>query len=134
MSEYNRLVAENLSLRRNLVATATELKRLLAAVDQGLTPGDVGLAVQTVEDLNEHLRACPVNMCRQGHPEVRYSVGEECPACRLRRYPFHVYPGSEKMDLGPKGEPQVLCQSENQAKHMVTFWEYAGYYEEVQHG
>lgn len=83
MSEYNRLKLENLSLRRNLVATATDLKRLLAAVDQGLTLEDVGLAVRSVEDLNGHLRTCPPNMCREGHPEVRHSVGEECPACRL---------------------------------------------------
>jgi hypothetical protein len=153
-------------------------------------------------------------MCREGHLEVRYSVGEECPACRLavvkqqlkadldaplcgehaavwftarntlkpksgcvfcdyeRRlsdataklaewttpmscghpraalddsddsclacdektqtmsaYPFHVYPGSEKMDLGPKGEPQVLCQNRSQAEHMAKFWGEAGYVE-----
>jgi hypothetical protein len=47
------------------------------------------------------------------------------------RYPFHVYPGSEKLDLGPKGEPQALCRSREQAAHMAKAWGEFGYYEEV---
>ena len=41
---------------------------------------------------------------------------------------FAVYPGSERIDLGPK-RVAVICTSEDQAKHMVKFWAPYGYYE-----
>lgn len=44
-------------------------------------------------------------------------------------YPYSVYAGSERVDLGPKGEPQVLCKSLAQAMHMMKFWPGAGYVE-----
>lgn len=46
-------------------------------------------------------------------------------------YPFVVYPGSEHLDLGPKGAPQVLCRTREQADHMRKFWGEGGYVEEV---
>jgi hypothetical protein len=85
MSEYNRLVLEASNQKRRAAEATQALQRVLAAVDQGLTLGDVDLAVKTIEDLNEHLRGCPPNMCRgldTPHPEVRYCVGEECPVCQ----------------------------------------------------
>lgn len=44
---------------------------------------------------------------------------------------YLVYAGSEKMDLGPKGEPQCYCRSQQQAEHMAKFWAPAGYWEEA---
>ena len=44
---------------------------------------------------------------------------------------FAVYPGSEKLDLGPK-LPACFCGSEEQARHMANFWGEFGYYERIQ--
>lgn len=114
MSEYNRLVLEASNQRRRAAEVTNSLQKVLAAVDQGLTLGDVNWAVELIENLHERDRR---------HTEAKVKLGA---------YPFHVYPGSEKLDLGVKGEPVVLCQSENQAKHMAQFWGSAGYYEEAQ--
>jgi hypothetical protein len=85
--------------------------------------------------------AAPANSCQYCgrcflEDEERRHHEAECAALSAEptaTYPFHVYPGSEKMGLGPKGVPQVLCQSENQAKHMARFWGEAGYVEEAKH-
>jgi hypothetical protein len=110
MSEYNRLRTEASNSARRVRELTRDLQQVLAAVDQGLTLRDVGLAVRSIENLHERDRQLT---------EASVILGA---------YPFHVYPGSEKLDLGPKGQPAVLCQSEGQAKHMATFWRNAGYY------
>ncbi len=43
---------------------------------------------------------------------------------------YAVYPGSENLDLGSK-RVAVLCSSEAQAKHMISFWGSAAYCEPI---
>ena len=43
-------------------------------------------------------------------------------------FKYAVYAGSERLDLGPE-RVSVLCESEEQAKHMAKFWAPYGYYE-----
>lgn len=42
---------------------------------------------------------------------------------------YAVFSGSENFEYGPKS-PSVLCESQNQARHMAKFWE-TGYWEEL---
>ncbi len=44
---------------------------------------------------------------------------------------FAVFSGSERLDLGPK-HASVICESEAQARHMITLWPGTGYYEPMQ--
>ena len=44
-------------------------------------------------------------------------------------YLFAVYAGSENIDLGPKGDPQALCQTKTQAEALIkALWPGFGYY------
>jgi hypothetical protein len=49
----------------------------------------------------------------------------------LSRIRYAIYPGSERLDLGNGREPVAFCQTENQAKHMASFWGTFGYYKQL---
>ena len=111
----------------------------------GLTTGDVDQAVVEIGGLRERNRQLSIEEGIWHATEATLlgriealkdqrdlvAVIKRAKEEALAGYPFHVYPGSEKLDLGPKGEPQALCRSRGQAEYMAKFWGEAGYVEEV---
>jgi hypothetical protein len=46
-------------------------------------------------------------------------------------FPFVVFPGSEKLDLGP-AEPVAFCQSQQQAEALIaSLWPGLGYWRKI---
>lgn len=71
-SERDRLNLENFHLREKL--TSLEAGRDTAVV----------MLSEKIADFDKHLHTCPPNVCREGHPEIRYAHTEdslECPLC-----------------------------------------------------
>lgn len=56
------------------------------------------------------------------------SVRDTVEQKKLSRVVWAVYPGSEKLALGPK-QAACLCKSKPQADHMASFWGPHGYVE-----